>query len=251
MSLQASDFKRYGAAVMPEDDSTSNVGGAISTTKQVNLGAMSANGTITVVSDSSGDTTQTLTVTGRLASGSIDTDALALNGTTPVNGTKTFERVLKLVLSASCAGTITVTRTGSETIATMVSGLLQDRRMFYDAVSAASAKNIYEKFFWKNTHGTLTLNAAKMKMTAHVADPDNGMQIAIDSAKDGNTTASNRVTAPASGIGSFVDDGTDLSLPGNTLEAGSGIGVWIKMGLGANDAAFKGSFTTQISGTTT
>ncbi len=81
-----------------------------------------------VLSDDAGDTTQTLIVTGRLATGAIDTEVFVLNGTTVVTGSKTFERVFKAVLSATTAGTITFRRQPSGlTVATLEPGIVEVR----------------------------------------------------------------------------------------------------------------------------
>lgn len=79
-------------------------------------GASASNGVATfdvpravrVVSSGAGDTTQTVTVTGTDVYGQPMTQALTLNGTTVVNGTKAFSRVTRVAVSAAMAGNLSV-----------------------------------------------------------------------------------------------------------------------------------------------
>lgn len=63
---------------------------------------------VSVVSSNAGDTTQTATVYGLTVAGAVQTETLALNGTTPVPGTATWSKILGVALSAVALGTITV-----------------------------------------------------------------------------------------------------------------------------------------------
>src|SRR5690348_8234044 len=70
-SIAAADLVFYNAANMPTD-SSSTVGGAIDTLRRPDFTQMdSAAEKIDFVSSAAGDTTQTLTITGRLADGSL------------------------------------------------------------------------------------------------------------------------------------------------------------------------------------
>ena len=64
---------------------------------------------VTVVSDSTADTTQTVTVYGWTSNTDQTVKAVTgtVNGTTPVNITGTFGPLIKVSLSAACAGTLT------------------------------------------------------------------------------------------------------------------------------------------------
>jgi hypothetical protein len=64
-------------------------------------------GVVSVKSDSASDTTQTVTVHGTDSTG-ITSETLTLNGTTAVNGSTTFATITSVVLSANCAGRVTV-----------------------------------------------------------------------------------------------------------------------------------------------
>jgi hypothetical protein len=111
-SIVAADLVLYHAATQSDVDG-STVGGAIDTLRRPDFTQMSANDTIRAVSSSAGDTTQTVTrQAGRAADGT-SSETKTLTGTTAitfsVNGT--VERILKVELSATCAGTITVQST--------------------------------------------------------------------------------------------------------------------------------------------
>ncbi|MCZ6868112.1 MAG: hypothetical protein O7G84_01250 [Gammaproteobacteria bacterium] len=67
-----------------------------------------APGVLDVVSSNAGDTTQSITVFGLDGVGAVINEVIALNGTTNVQGTTSFTKVLAIRLSASAAGTVTV-----------------------------------------------------------------------------------------------------------------------------------------------
>ena len=89
MVVLATELIAFGAQNHAEDD-VSTQGGAIDLTRKISMTPMAANDDLEAVSDNAGDTTQTLTVTGRLVTGAITTEAFVLNGTTPVLGVKIF-----------------------------------------------------------------------------------------------------------------------------------------------------------------
>jgi len=61
-----------------------------------------------IVSSNAGDTTQTITITGKDAFGVTITEAIAANGTTIVNGKKAFSTVTSIASSAALAGNLSV-----------------------------------------------------------------------------------------------------------------------------------------------
>lgn len=65
--------------------------------------------TVTVVSSNVADTTQTATLYGLSVAGAAQTEVVELDGTTPVTGVLTWSKLMGVELSASCAGTVTVT----------------------------------------------------------------------------------------------------------------------------------------------
>lgn len=254
MSVTSTDLVFYGAANQPEADGTT-VGGAIDTTCRYVFDsstlANTLNDSVEVLSSASGDTSQTVTITGRNTAGSIVTDSLSLNGTTVVNGTTVFERILKVVISASHTGTVTVRKaTGDTTIVAIESGVLTVRRLGYGIsadVSTGSTRNYYEKIFVKNNNGT---NALLSAVISENADPSSIVTFDLESSKGGSNTSTNRQTAPSTGmLGSF--DNTDKNCPDTDLGAGEYLGIWVKITLTAGLAAAKTTWTPKISGSST
>ena len=110
MSILKNQIRVYGSASMPDDDTPTGIGGAISTSKRVVFDDISPSGNIQVVSSAAGDTTQTVTVSGRNAGGVLISEGKTLNGVTPVAMTTntTWERLLKAVKSATTTGDVAV-----------------------------------------------------------------------------------------------------------------------------------------------
>lgn len=253
MSLSATDLVFYGSASMPEDNSTTS-GGAIDTTTKIIFTDIATTDQVTVISSAAGDTTQTVTVYGRNAGGTIVSEDLSLNGTNRVTGAVAFERILKVVVNAAHTGTITVTQDNSPTftsIGTLESGVLTLRRLFYDSAadaSGGSSRDFYEKIFIKNTNGTFTLSNAQI---AEQSDPSANITFDLeDAVNDNNSTASRLNTAPTGMSSSF--NGTTKTVPGGgNLIAGAAIGVWLKLTLAAGASAAKSTYTLRTTGTTT
>lgn len=120
MSIAISDLKLRGCATRPENDTTEQIGGAIDLT--VKLEFYDVGAAVQVVSSDSGDTTQTVTITSRDASGNIVAMAPTLSGRTPVAPTGTPERLLKAVKSATCAGVVAVEAAVAERAGTAAAG---------------------------------------------------------------------------------------------------------------------------------
>lgn len=253
MPITASDILYHGSAVMAEDDTTANQGGAINTAIKMLFTDITVTDNVTIISSAAGDTTQTVTIYGRDATGAIVSEALSLNGTSRVVGAQLFERILKVVINAAHTGTVTVTRDNGATyteIASMPTGTLQVRRAFYNVaadVSGGSTRNFYEKIFIKNSHASLSLLTAFVK---ELSDPTGNVTFDLESSVGGSNTASNRVVAPASGMLSAFDN-VDKSIPGTNLAAGVAIGVWLKLTLAAATAPAKSTYTFRVSGVTT
>jgi len=247
MPITAAELICFGSDVHPEDDVTAGVGGAIDTLIRVGFETpLAANDTVDCLSDAAD--TRTVTVTGRLASGAIDSEAFILTGTTPVVGLKTFERILKAVTTSDPTETVTIRRSSAGATVILIPPVTTEvRRMNYDSVSSGSTKKVYEKLHWKNTNGTLTLTNPFTTLNSHLADPDGGVKIAVTLVKNDIVTVATRLITPPTVT--FVDDGTDQAAPSD-LAAGDSIGIWIEVNLGVNDAAFKGNYVTQLKGTT-
>ena len=247
MAIAATDLKFYAAANMPEDD-TGTVGGAIDALRQVVFTQLAANDQLRIVSSAAGDTTQLVTVTGRDAGGAFVSANATLNGTTPVTlgGAQTFERVLKIEMSTTAVGTVTIER-NTTPFADVYVIPIGERGVFALFLKSASdpsvTKTRYMKVFCKNTHGSLTLTAAKIDLTA---DPDARIKFGLAATKDDSATATNRLTAPG-GV-TFFDDNNPQNVPGTTLEAASAIGVWAEQALTVGDAPHRTTFTLKASG---
>lgn len=251
MSVSASDIIVYGSANMPEANGTTS-GGAINTAVKIVFTDIAATDSVKFQSSSAGDT-MNITVTGRSAAGAIVSETMALTGVTLTAATtQTFERILKIVLASTSAGTITITRnTGGATIATMEPGITSVRRLFYDAAadaSGGSSRSFYEKVFIKNTNGTTTLTNTQI---AENADPTGNITFDLESAVGGSNSVADRLnTAPTGMLGSF--DNTTKTVPSSgNLAAGSAIGVWLKLTLAAGTSATKSTYTLRTTGTTT
>lgn len=251
MAILDTELILYGSANHPEIDTTT-AGGAISTSVKLVFTDISATGTVEVLSNNAGDTTQTVTVTGRLAAGNIASEVLTLNGTTPVAGTNSYERILKAVKSASTTGVITLRKASDDvTIATFEKTpheILTIRRLFYDASAPPSGtRDYYEKGFWKNTNATLTLTNSTV---VEQADPTAKVTFALANTLDDTGTSTNRLTAPASGVTAF-DSATKNVANTQNLTNGTAQGIWFKLSLAAGDAATKNTYTTRLTGQST
>ncbi len=251
MSVAGTDLIYYGAANIAEDD-VSTQGGAIATTVRYIFDSSSLantlNDTVEILSSAVGDTSQTVTITGRSAGGSIVTDTLSLNGTTVVNGVVTFLRIMKIVVSGAHTGTITVRKaTGDTVIASIETGVLQIRKPFYNVSSDASggsSRDFYEKIFIKNTHGSLNLLSA---VISEQADPSAVITFDLEDAVDDNNSVASRLnTAPTGMLGTFT--GAAKNVPGTDLASGSAIGIWLKLTLPAGNAAILDTYTLRVAG---
>jgi len=250
MALTAAQTKLYGSAVMPEDEATQNIGGAIAPATEISFTRLLANSTLEVVSDSIADTTMSITVTGRAADGTLLSDTVALNGTTVVAITGTFKRLLKAVLTAPAAGTVTLRKAGATGDAMVFApGITTIRRPFMNVaadVAAGSARVFYEKLFLKNISGVDALIAAKVALGIN---PGNKYNFALAVAVDGvvsNGAGNNRAVAPAA----LVFDAAQKAVPGTDLLPGAAIGVWVELSLAAGLAAGDEEFRVDLTGTT-
>lgn len=249
MPVVDTDIIVYGSANMQETDSGTQGGAVDNTVLMIWNDIVAASDTLDVVSDNAGDTTQTLTITGRLLNGTITTEVFTLTGTTPVVGATTFERVLKGVLSATTAGAITVEEATSNADLIVIPGgtVLEFRRPFYDVAAEASggsAVDFYEKIFFWNAHATLALTSAT------IAEIAGGQAALIDfmlpATLDDSGTSTNRITAPA---GTF--DSTTKNVANSQSHSPlSGQGVWIHLNLPAGTAAANSTYQLRESGQT-
>lgn len=245
MSITAAELIAYGVASIPTDD-VSTTGGAIDATRRPVFTQISSAEKVKV--SSSAADTRNCTVVGRDVTGAVVSETFALNGATPVVSTNTYERIQSVNLATTNANTVTVVgNTSATTFATIPPTETGFYMMFQNAFSTGSTQTRYEKFFWKNTDGALTLTSATMTLTA---DPSSLMNMGIETSLGGTDTVTNRTTAPSGPT--FVGTSTAQSLPSSgNLAAAATIAVWMKQTLASNNAAQKNNFTTQLAGNTT
>lgn len=256
MPITNSDIYTLCASNMPEDNSSAS-GGSISETKKAIFTDIAATDTVQVLSDTTD--TNAMAVTGRTAAGVITTENFTLNNTTPVQGSTSFERILKVVITGTHAGTVTVRRTtGSTTIATLEgtntqpTAILEARRLFYDAAAEASGgatRQFYEKIFIRNNNASgLALTNATITESS---DPSTYVTFALASGFNDNSQASGRLNTIPTGIasGSFS---SSVKIPtGGVLYSGSGIGVWLRLELTGGTPPAKNTYTLTVNGTST
>jgi len=249
MPVVDTDIVVYGSANMRETDSGTQGGARDPATLVVFAELIGGNTTITVVSNNAGDA-QNLTVTGRIADGSIVDDIITLTGNTPAVGAVTFERVLKMVLSATAAGTVTVTETtGSETIVAMPTGITTVRRPFYNVsadVSGGAQRIYYEKIFFENENATSALtNATISEQGGSVAA---NIDFALEATLDGSDTTTNRITNPPAGY--TFDSATKNVTNSQNHTPQTAQGVWLRLTLADGTAATNGNYQLREAGQT-
>lgn len=116
MAVEKKDIWVFGSANMVESDS-GTVGGAIAVAVKCEGSDPSTTSTIECYC-AAADTTRTVTITGRSASGAIVSEVETFNGLTAVTTTQTFERLLKAILSDTPTGTCAVISSESGTTGT-------------------------------------------------------------------------------------------------------------------------------------
>lgn len=243
MPVVASDLIAYSCLNRPLDD-VSLGGGAIDTTCRPIFTQLTGVDDLEAVSSSPSDI-GILSVFGRDQLGALMTVNIQLAGTLTVISSTLFERILSVSYSAVPVGTIVLRRRPlGAIVCVMPSGEKAVSSLFKGALGEAVQAIRYDKIFFKNVHGSLTLSAAVVKL---IADPAAKIRIGLAAALDDVATITNRKTAPG-GI-AFVDDNVDANLPGGTLPAGQAIGVWIEQNLAAAPGAINSTFSVQITGT--
>lgn len=246
MSIVASDLVFYNAADEPADD-VSTGGGTIDTLRRPDFTQITAAETIDVSSSVVGDTTQTVTITGRLADGSLASETKTLNGTTAVTTANAYERILKAELSATCTGSVTVKgHTSATTFRVIPAGERGFQALFQQLASDPSSPTTwYAKLFIKNTNGSLALTSSVVKENA---DPSGLIDFGLAASLNDTATIANRKTAPA-GV-TFAS--TAANVPNSqSLSSGAAIGVWLRLSLASGNAPLKTSWTGEIDGNTT
>lgn len=120
MALQVGDLKLFGSATMPDDNSVTQIGGAVATSRRVAF--VDVSGVIQAVSSSSQDTTQTVTVHYRDSGGVLQNQVRTLGGTSPVAFPASVFRLMKALKSGTTGGDIAVEAQVAERQATAQGG---------------------------------------------------------------------------------------------------------------------------------
>jgi hypothetical protein len=158
VSIKTSDLRVYGSANMLENDTATTVGGAITTSIAVSWIDLDVADTVKIFSSSASDTAATnISLTGRLASGSIVNESINLNGTTGSSAsTNTYERLLKAVIGGTAAvgdiGIERVTASGNVNSGTCQAGSTTDTIVL--AAGASAADGFYNGYVLRTTGGT-------------------------------------------------------------------------------------------------
>jgi hypothetical protein len=251
LPIVAANIIAFGSASMPDDDTPTGIGGAIDLTTRVVFTDISATDTVEMLSDNGADTSQTVTIFGRNAAGEIISELETLDGANEQTTTATFERILKIVMSATAAGTVTIRKqTDDVEIAVLEPGVTQIRRPFYDASAEASGgaeRDYYEKIFFWNDHATLSLTAAILK---EQADPSSNIDFDIEASLDGtdDNGAGNRQTHD----GGYTFDSNDKNVVNSqNLTAQTAQGCWLRLKLPAGEASANDTITMRVTGNTT
>jgi len=253
-SISASDLVFYNSANMTTD-SSSTTGGAIDTLRRPDFTQMSQTETVKVQSSSTSDNFAagtTVTITGRLADGSLASETLSLTSgqnwnANPKTTSNSYERILKVEMSQTGTGTFTISGTTSlTTFRTIPAGERGFQAMFQQlASSTTGATNWYEKIFVKNTNGSLALTSATVTINA---DPQGVFTFWLAASLNDSATVANRTTAPG---GSSFNTGPQNVANSQNLSSGSAQGIWLKLALAQNNAALRSTLTLELDGQTT
>ena len=201
MAVEQWDIIVFGAATIPDDDTDTNIGGAEDNSVKYTFEDQASTTTMEVVSESASDTTQTLTVYGRNASGELINEVETLTGTTPVATTATFERLLRVVKSATSVGAVAAMSTSNtradtaqsaganylqlDSGASAVDGFYTGEVLRIPSASGDGAFQVREIVDYNGTDkkayvrawttlptGTITFEVAPGMVLEHVANPD-------------------------------------------------------------------------------
>lgn len=247
MPVTSTDIQWWGSAVMPVDDSTLNIGGAIDVTKKPLFTRLGSLSTLEMLSSDAGDTTQTVTIYYLDAAGTLQSETKTLNGLSIVSFVASMLTFLRAVKSTTTTGTVTIRKSSAgATIVTQEAAVVLAQMPHYNPLIDQSVeKYYYEKVFVKNNHGSLALSSAQVIL---IADPQSCITFALESSLNGtgsNGASNNRQVAPAG----FVFDATSKQVANSgVLTAGSAQGIWIKKTLAAAKSPFDDTYTLRLVG---
>lgn len=242
MAIVASDLILYTSLNHPVNDSGTS-GGGIDVTRRPEFTQFTTSAVVALVSD--GADTRSVDVVYRDATGALVTETLALTGAVEVTTVGTAERLLAVTIATSSGSrTVSVKQGSGGTVrATIPPNEVGVTACFISSASEAGTVDRHEKLFWRNAHGSLTLNSAEITLTA---DPSARIKMGLAASKNDTSSIANRKATPG-GV-SFVDDNVAVAVPTGAMASGDRIGMWIQQGLLASDAPFKSTFTTRCTG---
>ena len=187
MAFKDKNLFACGSASMPDSDTPTEIGGAPDRTTKVSFADLSgAADNVKVVSDAAGDTTQTVTIYGRLADGSLVSETLSLNGTTPsADSANQYTMIMKATLSANCAGNVALYKKTA-----VHSGTCQATGQAVDNIrldsGADASDDTYNGMIWRGTAGT---NANKLREICNYIGATKDAEVRdLPAACDGTTT---------------------------------------------------------------
>lgn len=126
--IRPRELRTYGSAVMPTDDTTANVGGAIDLSVAVDFLDLTVAGRLQVVSSDPTDTAL-VNVSGRQGSGVLATETVTLNGIVPVPTVEVaWNRIMMAQKLASTSGVVaveSVTATATGTLVAVSGDIVQ------------------------------------------------------------------------------------------------------------------------------
>ena len=127
-------------------------------------------------------------------------------------------------------------------------------------VPTGATRTFYEKVFIVNNNTATSLTAAQIEVASETPSLPSGaaLDIALCTGLDDTNTATNRQTAPVTGVGSYVVQPALVSVPGSgNLPSGAAPnaagtqGVWLRLTLNPGTATYKGSADLRAQGNTT
>jgi len=245
MPLSATNLVIYGATSMPEDN-ISLVGGDITSGIRMTFTDPTSAVPMVIYSAAAGDTSQTFTLAGRSAAGSIVSESMSLNGTSQVTSTNTYERILYGSFDAVAVGVCTISGQGVNKIADIPVGETGIRRPFYDMNSSSTgALTLYEKVFIQNTHQTQSLISGSVNETSSGTVYDD-ITYGLEDIHESTQTIANRTVAPTGVTGGYGSSSSGMPVP--TLGPGGYQGVWLKADLSLSQASDNSFYQLQVSG---
>jgi hypothetical protein len=149
VSVLTGDLNCYGSAVMPDDDSVLDIGGAVDRTRTVEFVDVGSD-SLQAVSSSAADVTQSVDVAYRDATGVALSLSIALAGQAVVSDATVVERILKAVKDLTCAGDVALEAATAVLSGTLSAGGLTSATL---PVGASPVDDAYRGLVLRETNG--------------------------------------------------------------------------------------------------